>query len=216
MTRSNPQVARDVLDELLWDDSINASRITVATNDGTLVLGGTVDYFYEKWNAAEDAWRVVGVRDVINEITVDAAAQNVLDVDLAASARAGLDANGLVPDGAIKIVVEDGWVTMSGNVRHSYQRQGAERVVRHLRGLEGFTDLVTVSQVRVEAASAGIACSLVRNAAVDADNISVTDSGGAVTLRGAVRSYVERQEAERAAWLAPGVVSVNDQLVIRV
>jgi len=98
---SNAQVTRDVLDELLWDDRIDASRITVTEDDGTVVLGGTVDHYHEKWNASEDAQRVVGVRAVRNEIAVDAAARKVLDDELAAAARAGLDANGLVPDNAI-------------------------------------------------------------------------------------------------------------------
>jgi osmotically-inducible protein OsmY len=211
---SNAQVTRDVLDELLWDDTIDASHITVTVDDGKVVLGGTVDSFHEKWNAGEDASRVLGVRDVVNEITVDMAARTVLDEDLATSARAGLDANGLVPDGAIKIDVSDGWVAMSGNVHHYYERQAAEHVIRHLRGLAGFTDSVTVSQDPADGVASGIADSLVRNAAVDANGIKVTDSGGAVRLEGTVRSYAEKQEAVRSAWLAPGVVSVDDQLVI--
>src|SRR4029079_7057842 len=139
---SNAQVTRDVLDELLWDDRIDASRITVTEDDGTVVLGGTGDHYQHKWNASEDAQRVVGVRAVCNEIAVDAAARKVLDDELAAAARAGLDANGLVPDNAINIAVSDGWVTMTGNVHHHYELEAAEHVVRHLRGLSGFSDLV--------------------------------------------------------------------------
>jgi osmotically-inducible protein OsmY len=211
---SNAQVTRDVLDELLWDDTIDASRITVTADDGRIVLGGTVNYYHEKWNATEDAARINGVRDVVNEIAVDAAARKVLDDDLALSARAALDANGLVPKGTITIDVSDGWVAMTGNVHHYYERQAAEYVIRHLRGLAGFTDDVTVSHDPAEAVSEGITDSLVRNAAVDSNNIKVADSGGTVTLSGTVRSYAEKQEAVRSALLAPGVVSVDDQLVI--
>jgi osmotically-inducible protein OsmY len=211
---SNAQVTRDILDELLWDDTIDASHITVTADDGRVVLGGTVSYFHEKWNASEDAWRINGVRDVVNDITVDTAARKVLDDDLAQSAHAALDANSLVPKGKIKIDVSDGWVAMTGNVHHYYERQAAEHVVRHLRGLAGFTDDVTVSQDPGEAVSEGIADSLVRNAAVDANSVKVSDSGGNVTLSGTVRSYPEKQEAERSAWMAPGVVSVDNQLVI--
>src|SRR6476646_6296529 len=112
---SNAQVTRDILDELLWDDTIDASHITVTANDGRVVLGGTVDYFHEKWNAGEDARRIYGVVDVVNEIAVDTAEQKVLDDDLSLSAHAALDANSLVPKGKITINVSDGWVAMSGN-----------------------------------------------------------------------------------------------------
>jgi hypothetical protein len=94
---SNAQVTRDVLDELLWDDTIDASSITVTADDGRVVLGGTVDYFHEKWNAGEDARRISGVRDVVNEIAVDTAEGKVLDDDLSLSAHAALDVNSWFP-----------------------------------------------------------------------------------------------------------------------
>ena len=211
---SNAQVTRDLLDELLWDSRIDASRITVTANEGNIVLGGTVSSFHEKFNAGEDAKRIVGVKEVVNDITVDTVARDVNDDQLQQSARAALDANGLVPKGAVKISVSDGWVAMTGNVHHYYERQAAEFVVSHLRGLAGFTDDVTVSSDPGEAVSDGITDSLVRNAAIDANNIKVSDSGGNVTLSGTVHSYTEKQEAVRSAWLAPGVRSVDDQLVI--
>ena len=211
---SNAQVTRDVLDELLWDDTIDASRITVTAEDGRVVLGGTVNYFHEKWNAGEDAQRINGVREVVNDVTVDSAERKVLDDDMAKAANSALDANNLVPKGKIRIDVSDGWVAMSGNVHHYYERQAAEFVVRHLKGLAGFTDDVTVSQDPGAEISEGITGSLARNAAIDANNIKVSDSGGNVTLSGTVRSYAEKREAVRSAWLAPGVVSVDDQLVI--
>jgi osmotically-inducible protein OsmY len=211
---SNAQVTRDVLDELLWDDTIDASRITASADDGRVVLGGKVNFFHEKWHAGEDAWRITGVRDVVNDIEVDLSTRDMLDDDVASSARTALDANSLVPKGKVKIAVTDGWVAMSGNVHHYYERQAAEHVIRHLRGIGGFTDDVTVSNDPGVAVSDGISDSLVRNAAVDANSIKVSDSGGYVTLTGTVHSYAEKQEAVRSAWMAPGVVNVDDQMVI--
>jgi osmotically-inducible protein OsmY len=211
---SNAQVKDDVLSELAWDKSIDSTRLTVTVDDGLVILGGTVDHFHEKVSAIEDARIVTGVRDVIDNIDVDLTLHHVSDAELALSARAGLDANVLVPHGAIEISVANGWVTMVGNVRHHYERQAAEHVVRHLRGLGGFTDLVTISQDPVDDVADEITSSFVRNAAIDATNIKVTVSKGVVTLEGTVRSQAERREAERSASRAPGVVSVDDQLVI--
>ena len=211
---SNAQITRDVLDELLWDDRIDVSRVTVTADDGTVVLGGTVDSYHERFDAEEDASRVVGVRSVQNEIEVDTAARKVNDEQLPAAARAGLDSNGLVPKGTIDIRAEDGRIVLSGNVHHYYELQAAEHVIRHLDGLSDYSSLVTVSQDPAAAVSEGIFDSLTRNAAVDAEMIKVTDDGGNVTLSGTVRSYAEKQEAKRAALMAPGVVSVDDEIVV--
>jgi osmotically-inducible protein OsmY len=211
---SNAQVTRDVLDELLWDGTLDASKITVAADDGRVVLGGTVNYYHERISAEEDTWRINGVHDVVNEISIDTATRKVLDDDLAQSAKAALDANDLVPKGKIRVDVSDGRVSMSGNVHHHYERQAAEHVIHHLHGVAGVIDDVTVSQDPGIEVSQGIFDSLTRNAAVDAVNIKVTDTGGNVTLSGPVHSYAEMQEAVRAAWRAPGVIAVDNQLVI--
>jgi osmotically-inducible protein OsmY len=215
-TMSNALLAYDVFHELLWDPSIDCTRIKASTKDGVVVLTGVVDTYYEKAAAEDDAWRIRGVQAVRNDLVVDTTAGQVLDSELSAAANAGLDANGLVPRGAITIEVSDGWVTMTGNVHHHLQRQAAEHVISHLRGLRGLTNLVTVASEPASDVSGGIVESLTRNATLDASGIKVSDVAGVVTLSGAVRSYAEKQEAERSAWLAPGVVLVKNDLVITV
>jgi osmotically-inducible protein OsmY len=210
----NAKLERDVLDELLWDESINPSRIDVSANGGEVTLSGAVGTFHEKWDAGEDAWRVSGVEMVRNEVVVDRVAERLSDHDLLAKAEAGLDANSLIPKAAITVTVNDGWVNMTGNVRRYSERRAAEHVIRHLPGLYGFTDRVTVAKDPARAVSKDIATALTRNASVDANRIKVSDIGGVVTLTGTVRSYVEGQEAERSAWTAPGVTGVNNELLI--
>jgi osmotically-inducible protein OsmY len=211
---NDAEVAHDVLEEMLWDTSLDSSRINVTAEGGTVVLIGFVDTYVERMTAEERAWGISGVRHVRNELVVDLAAREVLDADLASAARAGLDANSLVPEGAVSVTVADGWVTMTGNVRHYLQRMAAEHVVSHLRGLRGFADDVTVSPEPAQEVSAGVKDSLTRNAAVDADGITVTDHAGVVTLDGTVGSYTESLEAERAAGRAPGVVQITNNLIV--
>jgi osmotically-inducible protein OsmY len=208
------EIARNVLDELLWDDRIGANKINVNVANGNVKLTGAVETYHEKWDAGEDAWRMLGVRSVDNEILVDLTAEKKLDSDLMSAAEQGLAANSLVPPGAIQLSVSDGWVTMAGNVHHYYERDAAEFVIRHLNGLRGYTENVMVSRAPAEDVSRNITESLTRNAAVDSNKIQVTDDGGVVTLKGTVRNYAERQEAERAASSSPGVIRVQDELTI--
>jgi len=208
------EIARDVLDELLWDTSINATKINATVANGAVTLTGAVSAYYDKYRAGDDARRVHGVTTVQNDILVDITAERELDVDLVAAAKKGFTANSLVPPGAIDVTAKDGWVTMTGNVEHHFQRHAADFVVRHLPGLRGYTDHVTVSQDPAKDTAKRITDSLTRNAAVDAGKIKVTDDSGVVTLSGTVRSFAEMQEAERSAYGSPGVTTVHDKLVI--
>jgi osmotically-inducible protein OsmY len=213
-TMSNARLSHDVLEELLRDTRIDSSRINVSADDGTVVLRGTVATYYERTAAEQRTWGIAGVRHVHNDLVVDLAGREVLDAELESSARAALDADGLVPKGAVSITAADGWVTMTGNVRHHFQRQAAEHVVGTLRGLRGYTDDVTVSGEPAQDVADGIRSALTRSATIDAGGIRVTDQNGVVTLDGTVRSYAESREAERAAGRAPGVVQITNNLVI--
>lgn len=209
------ELARNVLDQLLGDQSIDASRINVIADDGKVGLSGVVDTFHESWDAAEDAWRARGVLEVQNDLVVDGSAERVLDEALTGLAIAALDANALVPEGALAVSVTDGWVTVTGTVSHYFQRAAAEHVVRHLRGLYGFTNLITVGQDATVDLGDRIADALNRNASLDDAAINVVVTGGLVTLTGTVRSVAQKKEAERVAQLAPGVAAVSDELVVR-
>jgi osmotically-inducible protein OsmY len=208
------QLQRDVLDELLNDKRIDAAHLTVTTDGGKVTLSGRVGTYGEKSDASDAAWRVTGVRAVDNQIEVDTSTEGLHDADLAASATAALDANSLVPTHSILVSAEDGWLTLSGNVRHHFQRQAAVHVMNHLRGIRGFSNLVTVTQEPARDVTKKITSSLRRSAALDAEKITVSDVDGAVHLIGSVRSFAERQEAERAPWQAQGVVSVTNELVV--
>jgi osmotically-inducible protein OsmY len=143
---NDSELARSVLDELLWDDSTNASRIKVYADSGKVILTGSVSTFYERWSDRDDAPRVVNVQDVENDIVIDPDAQRVLDDDLVASAQSGLKANRLVPKDAVTVKAQDGWMAMTGDAKHHFQRQAVEQVILHLPELQGFTDRVTVSR----------------------------------------------------------------------
>jgi osmotically-inducible protein OsmY len=211
---ANDDLTADVQSELADDPDLDSSELEVTTEGGTVVLNGTVPTYWDKYTAEADAWRVDGVHGVDNGIVVDLADEQVLDHELEASALAGLDANRLVPKGAISIKVDDGWVTMDGNVHTPFERQAAEHVIKHLRGLRGFSDNVTVSRDPSKDVARDISAALQRSATIDASGVQVSDDKGVVTLTGSVRSDAERVEAEQAAWRAHGVVAVDDRIEI--
>ena len=212
---SDTRLESNVRDQLRGDAELDSSRIKIEAHDGSVVLTGVVDTLHQKLHAGEEVFRLTGVQALRNDLIVDKSHQRVPDDELKATAQAGLDANGLVPKGTITINVNDGWITLVGNVHHYYERQAAEHVVRHLTGALGLTSNITVSSDPAADVSKAIRDSLTRSAALDAEKITVTDTGGAVTLSGTVRTYVEKREAERSASSAPGVVSVKNDLVIK-
>jgi osmotically-inducible protein OsmY len=211
---SNPALETNVRDQLSGDARVDASRIKIDADGGVVVLSGVVDSLHEKLRAAEDVMRLTGVRELRNYLVVNTSHVRVSDRDLRATAQAGLDANDLVPKDVLTVRVKDGWVTLSGNVRHYYQRQEAERVIRHLSGVQGFTSNVTVANDPTVDVSKAITAAFERNAVLDAQKVTVTDVRGVVTLSGTVKNLAEKEEAERAASTAPGVVSVTNNLVV--
>jgi osmotically-inducible protein OsmY len=218
MTRSDQDVQRDVLDELKWDARVQPNEVGVAVKDGVVTLTGWVDSYIKKWAAERAAQRVRGVKAIANDIEVrlPGSAERT-DTDLAAAATRALEWDALVPSDRIQVLVSRGWVTLQGDVEWEYQKRSAERAVRGISGVRGVSNLITVRPRLTPSPSElkrRIEQGLVRSAETDAERISVEVQGNRVILRGTVRSWAERQEAERVAWSSPGVAMVDNLISV--
>jgi osmotically-inducible protein OsmY len=217
MFKNDSQIQRDVMEELRWDPSVARAEIGVAVKDGVATLSGQVGSYAVKFAATKAAERVAGIKAVAEEIVVQLPGTFVrTDTDIAHAVVEALMWHSEVPD-TVKSRVNDGWVYLDGEVPWQYQKASAERVVRYLRGVKGVSNLIMVKpSISVPDVTRRIESALKRSAEVDSKNIVVQAMDGSVVLRGKVRSWAERDDAQRAAWSAPGVTKVDDQLVIQV
>ena len=216
--RTDKELQRDVQAELAWEPSIKEAEIGVAVKDAVVTLTGYVDNFAEKYLAERTAERVSGVKAIADDLKVKLPfAFRRTDTDVAHAVVNALKQHIQVPDDRIKAKIEDGWVTLDGDVEWQYQKNAAEGAVRYLPGVVGVINAINIKPKRVSTfeVSTKIKDALRRHAELDADRIVVEAAGGRVTLKGSVRSYAERQDAERAAWAAPGVTTVDDRISIR-
>lgn len=213
---SNRNLRQHVLDELDWEPKIDSGNIGVAVKDGIVTLSGHVPSFAQKRAAEQTVLKVAGVKGVADEIDVQLPTDRQrTDAELAKAAVQAIEWNTQVPDEMVKVKVDDGWLTLEGTVDWDYQRKQAERAVRHLIGVRGVSNLV---QVKPSATPGDIQNkikrALERRADEDAERITVKVKGSAVTLEGTVDSWADREDAEDAAWAAPGVTEVNNNLKV--
>lgn len=210
------KLQQDVIAELGWDAAIDASRIGVETNDGIVTLTGHVESYAQKWAAERAAQRVSGVKGVAVEMDVmlPGSSQRT-DADIARMARNALEWNVLVPRDAVGVQVEDGHITLSGEVEWAYVRNAAESSVRGLSGVKNVANLIRIRpQIKPDDVKTKIEAALQRRAHLDARAISVEVDHGTVILAGTVDSLAERVTVENAVWNAPGVQNVVDHLVV--
>ena len=213
--RNDEELRRDVEDELAWEPGVDHRQIGVAIRDGVVTLIGEAHSCSQKWMAERAVDRVAGVRGVLNEMMVSITAP-CADAEITAAAVNTLVWNAQVPKDSIRVEVEDGWITLTGEVEHDYQRRAAECVVRNLRGIRGVSNLATVRRCSSSGDTASqIQRALRRGVVLHPHEITIEVRGDAVTLRGAVRSCRERRTAEEAALRSPGVTFVNNLLVVK-
>ena len=213
--KSDAQLKSDVEAELRWEPSVHAEQIGVSAKSGVVELDGHVGSYYEKWAAERAALRVSSVKALASEIKVELSPSATrTDEDIARVAKNHLDWDYSVPD-TVKVQVTDGWVTLKGTAEWRYQKDEAERVVRPLVGVKGvYNDITVTPKVSAIDVKVKIENALKRSAETDAEHIKVDTSDGKVTLKGTVSSWAEREEAERAAWAAPGVTKVEDLITV--
>jgi osmotically-inducible protein OsmY len=214
--KSDKEIERDVKEELEWNPDLDATDIAVSVKQGVVTLAGFVKSYTDKYEAEAAAKRVAGVVGLANDIEVRLPSVDERpDPDIARNAVAAIKSQLPISSEHIKVIVKHGWVTLEGQVEWQYQKNTAEIAVRRIKGVKGVSNMITLkprivpSEIRRKIQEA-----FKRNAEVDANRIDVETDGSEVVLKGTVRSWIEREEAERVAWSAPGVTKVEDRIVV--
>jgi osmotically-inducible protein OsmY len=213
---SDKEIQQAVMRELDWEPQVTSTEIGVTVHDSVVALSGIVDSFSAKQHAERAAKRVYGVKAVANDLEVKIGAEaERSDPEIARAAVQALQGRTTVPRDRVKVIVREGWVTLEGEVDWRYQSEAAESVVQSLTGVRGVANLIKVKPlVSAPAVKSQIEEALRRHAEIEARRIRVEATDSKVILRGNVRAWAEREEAERAAWRSPGVTQVENHIAI--
>ena len=214
--KTDSQLQQDVMAELKWEPAVHAAQIGVEVKDGVVTLAGEVGSFGEKWNSERAAQRVNGVQALTVELTVKLSEFGKrTDADIARSAETTLGWTNSLPANAVKVLVEGGWLTLSGDVEWQYQRRDAFDSVRYITGVTGVSNQIGIKpSLSATVVKSDIEAAIKRRAAADAKTISVDVKGADVTLTGTVHSWAERELATRSAWSSLGVKNVVDKMTL--
>jgi len=213
--KTDAQLKIDVMEELRWEPNVTSDSINVAAHKGVVTLTGSVPFFAEKWATERAVRRVSGVKAIAEDLQVNRfGIHNHKDTDVAQAVVNALSWHVWVPD-TVQATVENGWVKLNGSVKWEFERHAAEEALRYLSGVTGISnDILLKPAVQPSAVKDSIEKALKRTAEIDADNIKVSTSGSKVTLTGNTHSWNERAEAGSAAWCAPGVTEVQNNLAV--
>jgi len=214
--KTDTQLQQDVLAELKWDPSVVAPQIGVEVKDGIVTLAGEVSSYSEKWSAERAAQRVSGVKGLVIQLEVELSQFGKrTDADIARSAENVLGWTINLPKDSVKVMVENGWITLTGNVDWQYQKEAATTALRDLAGVCGVSDEIAIKpKLSSTVVKSDIEAALKRRAQSDAQKITVEVNGSGVTLSGTVHSWSERELARDSAWGSAGVRSVLDKITI--
>lgn len=214
--KTDRELQEQVLAALEWEPGVDAAHVGVTVDSGIVTLRGSVTTYHEKFIAERTTRRVSGVRAIANDLEVQpTATTSRSDSDIAKAVANALEWDSAIPHGGVKATVADGWVTLTGEVTWQFQRMAAEAALRHLFGIKGIVNSIVVKpHVKVSQVKEKIHDAFKRSAEIDADRVRIEAKGDTIVLSGTVHSLAERDEAERAAWAAPGVTRVEDHLVV--
>jgi osmotically-inducible protein OsmY len=214
--KTNEELQKDVQNAIKWEPLLNAAEIGVTAKDGVITLTGVVNSYTKKTEAENAAKNVTGVKAVAETIEVNFGNSfKKNDTEIANEVLNAWKWNWEVPADKIKVKVESGWVTLEGELEWNYQREAAKKAVAHLTGVKGVSNNITIKSESKDAVEqSAVECALERSWSIDDEDVDVKVKGNRVTLTGTVSSLYQKDEAGRLAWNAPGVYSVDNELLV--